>query len=79
MRVGVELWPTATAFRRGHRVQLQVSSGAHLVYACNLGIGGPPGQAASMRTADVEVFRSPMRPSAVRLPVVAFPASDLRP
>jgi uncharacterized protein len=29
MRVGVELWPPANTFRRGHRVRLQVSSGAH--------------------------------------------------
>jgi putative CocE/NonD family hydrolase len=79
MRVGVELWPIANTFRRGHRLRLQVSSGAHPVYARNLGTGEPLGQATTMRAADIEVFRSPMRLSAVQLPVVAFPGRDLRP
>ena len=38
----VELWPTAYRFRRGHRMRVQVSSGAHPVYARNLGTGEPP-------------------------------------
>jgi uncharacterized protein len=79
MRAVVELWPTATTFRRGHRLRLQVSSGAHPVYARNLGTGEPPGQATTMRAADIEVLRSPARPSAVQLPVVAFPGTDPRP
>jgi len=79
MRAGVELWPTATTFRRGHRLRLQVSSGAHPVYARNLGTSEPPGQATTMRAADIEVLRSPARPSAVHLPVVALPGTDPRP
>jgi len=71
--------PIANTFRRGHRLRLQVSSGAHPVYARNLGAGEPLGQAATMRAADIEVFRSPTRPSAVQVPVVAFPGKDLRP
>jgi uncharacterized protein len=79
MRVGVQLWPIANTFRRGHRVRLQVSSGAHPVYARSLGTGAPLGQATTMRAADLEVFRSPMRPSAIQPPVIAFPGRDLRP
>ncbi len=79
MRAVVELWPTASTFRRGHRVRLQVSSGAHPAYARNLGTGEPPGQATTMRAADIEVFHSPIRPSAVHLPVVASLGRDLRP
>jgi len=78
MRAVVELWPTATTFRRGHRVRLQVSSGARPVYARNLGTGEPLGQATTMRAADIEVSRSPTRPSAVELPVVALTDRDLR-
>ena len=39
--VTIDLWPTAHQFRPGHRIRLQVSSGAHPRYARNPGSGEP--------------------------------------
>jgi predicted acyl esterase len=36
-----DLWPVAHAFRRGHRIRLQVSGGAHPRYGRNLGTAEP--------------------------------------
>ncbi|MEU4365572.1 CocE/NonD family hydrolase [Promicromonospora sp. NPDC023987] len=65
----VELWPTAYRFRRGHRLRLQVSSGAHPRYDRNLGTGDQLGTEAVV--ADQEILHDPARPSAVLLPVLA--------
>ncbi|MCI2423124.1 CocE/NonD family hydrolase [Saccharopolyspora sp. K220] len=62
----VELWPIAHRFRRGHRVRLQVSSGAHPRYARNPGTGDPFG--TDLLAADQEVFHDPGHASAVFLP-----------
>jgi putative CocE/NonD family hydrolase len=67
-RVTVELWPTAHRFRRGHRVRVQVSSGAHPRFARNLGNGDPLGTGRTWRVAHQEVFHDPEHPSAVVLP-----------
>ena len=67
--VTIDLWPTAHQFRPGHRIRLQVSSGAHPRYARNLGrrrAAGDRGDAAAARQA---VYHDPARPSAVLLPV----------
>jgi hypothetical protein len=69
----VELWPTANTFARGHRIRLQVSSGAHPLYARNLGTSDPLGKGTDMVAADQEVFHDPQRPSAIVLPVLAEP------
>ena len=65
----VELWPTAYRFRRGHRLRLQVSSGAHPRYDRNLGTGDQLGTEAVV--ADQEILHDPARPSAILLPVLA--------
>ncbi|WP_308166170.1 CocE/NonD family hydrolase [Actinomadura sp. NEAU-AAG7] len=69
-RVAVELWPAGHRFRRGHRVRVQVASGAYPRVARNPGTGEPIGTATAMLTADQEVLHSPAHPSAVLLPVV---------
>jgi putative CocE/NonD family hydrolase len=69
LKVTIELWPTANCFKRGHRVRLQVSSGAHPRFARNPGSGGPLGTARRLIPADQQVFHDPARPSAVILPV----------
>jgi putative CocE/NonD family hydrolase len=69
-RVRVALWPTAHRFRRGHRVRVQVSSGAHPRYARNPGTGGPLADATRLVAAAQEVFHDPERPSAVTLSVL---------
>ena len=53
IRVRFALWPAAHRFRRGHRLRLQVSSGAHPRYARNTGhrrAAGHRDHAASPRT-----------------------------
>ncbi|TPQ22133.1 CocE/NonD family hydrolase [Streptomyces sporangiiformans] len=65
----VRLWPTAYRFKRGHRIRLQVSSGAFPRYNRNPGTGEPRGTATTLRAADQEVFHDPAHPSAVILPV----------
>jgi predicted acyl esterase len=37
--VDVELWPMAHVFRRGHRIRVQVSGGAHPRWSRNPGTG----------------------------------------
>ncbi|MEW2397297.1 CocE/NonD family hydrolase [Streptomyces sp. NPDC046862] len=68
-RADVRLWPTAHVFRRGHRVRVQVSSGAFPRYARNPGTGEPRATATTLRAADQQVFHDPAHPSAVLLPV----------
>jgi uncharacterized protein len=67
--VEVPLWPAAHVFRRGHRLRLQVSSGAHPRFARNLGGGEPLATAVTMHVADQEVWHDPAHPSAIVLPV----------
>jgi uncharacterized protein len=64
-RASVRLWPTAYRFGRGHRVRVQVSSGAHPVYARNLGTGESPFTATTWKVADQTVYGD----SSVTLPV----------
>jgi len=68
--VQFELWPTAHRFKRGHRVRVQVSSGAHPRYARNPGTGESPLTAVRLVKASQEVFHDAQRPSSVTLTVV---------
>lgn len=56
-------------FSRGHRLRVQVSSGAHPRFARNTGTDEPLGEATRLVAADVEVFHDLAHPSAVALPV----------
>ena len=67
--ISVRLWPTAHRFRRGHRIRVQVSSGAFPRYARNPGTGEPHATATTLRAADQEVHHDPAHPSAIVLPV----------
>jgi uncharacterized protein len=69
IRVQFPLWPTAHRFRRGHRIRLQVSSGAHPRYARNTGSGEPLATATTLLIAHQEIHHDPGHPSAVILPV----------
>lgn len=60
------LWPTAHRFARGHRIRVQVSSGAHPRYARNPGTGDDLRTGTELRPAEQEV----LHPSAVRLTVL---------
>ena len=67
--VEVPLWPAAHVFRRGHRLRVQVSSGAYPRFARNLGGGEPLATAVTMHVADQEVWHDPGHRSAIVLPV----------
>ena len=62
------MWPIGHRFGAGHRLRVQVSSGAHPVYARNLGTGEPPATATEIRAADQSVYHEPGRVSTVTLP-----------
>jgi predicted acyl esterase len=64
----VRLWPTAHCFKRGHRIGIQVSSGAFPRYARNSGTGEPHATATTLRAADHTLYHDPAHPSAVILP-----------
>ena len=68
--VALDLWPTAHRFRAGHRIRVQVSSGAHPRYARNPGTGRPRPPRDTLVAADQEVFHDAGHPSAVMLSVM---------
>jgi uncharacterized protein len=65
----VRMWPTAYRFRSGHRIRIQVSSGAFPRYARNTGTGDPRPVATMLKAAEQEIYHDPEHPSAVILPV----------
>jgi len=69
--VPVILWPAAHRFAKGHRLRLQVSSGAHPRFSRNLGTGEPLGSATTMRTAHQAIHHDPTHASAISLPVAS--------
>ncbi len=69
LRVTIDLWPTAHRFRRGHRLRLQVSSGAHPRYARNTGSGEPLATATKLIAADQLIYHDPEHPSSILLSV----------
>ena len=64
----VRLWPTAHRFKRGHRIRVQVSSGAFPRYNRNPGTGECRATATALRAADQKVFHDSKHPSRVILP-----------
>jgi putative CocE/NonD family hydrolase len=68
--VSFELWPIGHRFAAGHRIRLQVSSGALPRYARNPGTGDSAVQASAetMRAVRIEVLRGAEHPSALVLP-----------
>lgn len=66
-KVGVEFWPTAYRFRRGHRLRVIVASGAHPRYSRNPGTGEGLGDARAMVIAHQEILHGPAHPSSVTL------------
>jgi putative CocE/NonD family hydrolase len=69
-RLEIAMWPTANTFRAGHRIRLQVSSGAHPLFCRNAGTGEPWATGSNLKSADQEVFHDAGRPSCITLPVV---------
>lgn len=73
VRLRFELWPLGHRFAAGHRIRLQVSSGAYPRYARNPGTGEDPAAAApgAMRAVEIEILRDAAHPSSLTLPVMA--------
>ncbi len=71
LRLCIDLWPTAYHFRRGERLRVQVSSGAHPRFARNLGSGEPLATGTKLCVASQTVYHDPEHPSAIVLPVLA--------
>jgi len=69
-RVHVEVWPAGHRFLPGHRLRVQVASGAYPRVDRNSGTGEPAGL-APMLPADQEIFHDPDHPSAILLPVIS--------
>lgn len=67
LAIELSLSPTAYRFRAGHRLRLQISSGAHPRIARNLGTGDKSIHATEMVTAAQTVFHDAARPSALTL------------
>ncbi|MBU7018872.1 MAG: CocE/NonD family hydrolase [Theionarchaea archaeon] len=68
-KIVIDLWPTAHQFKAGHRIRVQVSSGAFPRFARNLGTGEPLDTATTLKIAEQSVFHDSDRPSAVILPL----------
>ena len=67
--VSLSLWPTFHRFAAGHRIGLQVSSGAHPRYARNPGTGEPAADAARTVPSRQELSHDGSRASRIRLPI----------
>jgi putative CocE/NonD family hydrolase len=68
--VEVTMAPTAYRFRSGHRIRVQVSSGAFPRVARNPGTGEPLATATRLVAADQKVFHDPGRRSEIILTVL---------
>lgn len=66
----IAMSPTAVTFKPGHRIRLQVSSGAHPLYGRNPGTGDELECDGPMCIAEQTVYRGPDRPSTVELPLL---------
>jgi putative CocE/NonD family hydrolase len=75
-RVAIDLWPIGHRFASGHRIRLQVSSGAHPRYARNPGTGEDPAIATELRPVEIEVLSGGAHPSVLILPRPGDAAAD---
>ncbi len=63
----IRLSPTACRLGRGHRLRLQVSSGAHPRFARNTGTEDPLATGTRLAAAEQTVFHEPQRASAIEI------------
>ncbi|HEY5229862.1 MAG TPA: CocE/NonD family hydrolase [Galbitalea sp.] len=66
--VRLDLSPTAQLFRRGRRIRVQISSGAHPRFARNLGSDERHDTGTAMFVAEQAIFHDAEHPSAIVLP-----------
>jgi uncharacterized protein len=70
VRLEIALYPTAYRFGRGHRLRLQVSSGAHPRWNRNLNTGEPISTGERMLVAEQTIYHDAWHPSALVLPTL---------
>ena len=70
LHISINVWPTAYHFRKGQRIRIQVSSGAHPRFVRNPGSGEPLATGTKLCVADQVVYHDPEHPSAIVLPVL---------
>jgi putative CocE/NonD family hydrolase len=68
--IEVDMWATAHVFLSGHRIRLQVSSGAFPRWNRNLGTGEPEGTATTMAASKQTIYHDAEHPSVLILPCV---------
>jgi putative CocE/NonD family hydrolase len=66
--VRLDLSPTAQTFSSGHRLRIQISSGAHPRFARNLGSDEAADVGTAMFAADQTIYHDTAHPSSVTLP-----------
>lgn len=69
--IDIDLWATANRFQAGHRIRLQVSSGAHPRWMRNLGTDTPLISATKSTPAQQTIYNDPKHPSVLILPVIS--------
>jgi predicted acyl esterase len=67
--VRIRMWPTAVTVAAGESLRLQVSAGAHPLFARNLGSDEPLASATTLVAVTHEVFHDPEHPSALEVPL----------
>ncbi len=75
IKAGFRLWPIAHRFVSGHRLRLQVSSGAHPRFSRNTGSGEEDATATRLVTSQQRILHGPDHRSALVLPLVEQTAS----
>jgi putative CocE/NonD family hydrolase len=68
VEIELRLHATAHCFLVGHRLRVQISSGAHPRYARNTGTGEPVGETTTLVACDVEILHDIKHQTAIVLP-----------
>jgi uncharacterized protein len=67
----IDCWNTSQAFKKGHRIRLEIASSAFPKYDRNPNTGAPLGKSSETKTADQTIYHDRDHPSHLVLPVVA--------
>ena len=69
--IEIDMWATAYQFSKGHRIRLQISSGAHPRWNRNSGIINHTDEEAIMVCAEQTIYHDSKHPSALILPLIS--------
>jgi putative CocE/NonD family hydrolase len=76
VEISIQLWPTSTVVRAGHRIRLEVSSSNYPRFDCNLNTGRSPATETQPTIAMQTVYHTSDQPSRLILPIIPSGASD---